>query len=138
MPQPDGVQDKGLLVAALFALVTNWEDAETRTGRRGDYRTTGASMYRLRNLDEEELDQVKLMCGVFGLDYDEDDLAVFFAGDYEYQVSYACNRFATKAGGLASSRLTSQERRTLDRAAEILASKEDVARPFLTTPRRAA
>ena len=119
--------DKGLIVAALLAVVTDWERAEVRSGRRGEYRTTGASMYRLRELSAEDADVLKTLCGALGIDEDEKELLASFAGDYEFQVSYACNRFATKAGSIGAQRLTNNELRTLERAKQIVAAKSSAA-----------
>lgn len=118
--------DNGVLVAALFALVTDWDQAEIRAGRRGEYRTTGASMHRLRTLTTDEIGQLVATAGTVGVNTDEGELLVFFGGDYEYQVSYACNRFATRAT-VGGQRLTANEQRTLERAQSILQSKPRAA-----------
>lgn len=137
MPVESESANHGLVVAALFALLTDWDKAETRQGRRGEFRTTGANMYRIRELQPEETEQIKMLAATFGIDTDEEDLQEMFSGEYEYQISYACNRFATKSGKYAQGpRLTSQELRTLERAKQILAQKEGAATQFLTTPNR--
>lgn len=129
------VRENGVLVAALLAVLTDWDKAEVRAGRRGEYRTTGASMYRIRELNEQEKQQVMLACGTLGIDVDEDDLSEIFTGGFEYQASYSCNRFVTGTGSGIT--LTSNERRILDRAASILIKKEKAAAAVLTMPRAA-
>lgn len=134
VPVNEQGSNQGLIVAALFALVTDWDEQETRQGRRGEYRTTGASMFRIRTLQEDEADSIKAIAGTFGLDLDDDELQEIFSGDYEYQISYACNRFESKTGGIAGGRLTQNEMRTLERAKTILLNKEAAATRILTTP----
>lgn len=125
----------GTLVAALVAAITNWDEAETRQGRRGDFKTTGANMIRLKELDSSEREQLSLVCGAMGCDLDDEELEELFAGSFEFQVSFSCNRFpVSSASGPA---LTMAERRVLDKAAGILVRKEKAAAELLTMPRAA-
>lgn len=133
MPVNKQSADHGLIVAALLAAVTNWDETETRIGRRGQYHTTGASMYRIRQLTPEEADSVKVIVGTLGVDLDDEDITEIFDGEHEFQVSYACNRFEVR-GGVGSQRLTQNEMRTLERAKLILVNKEAEATRILTTP----
>ena len=92
-------------------------------------------MYRIRELNPQELEVIKIVVGALGLEADDESLTETFAGDFEYQVSYACNRFATVSGG-RQPRLTANEMRTLERARGILANKEQAAAAVLTAPDR--
>ena len=94
-------------------------------------------MERLRELAPEELDSVQAVCGALGLDVDNEELREFFSGDFEYQASFAVNRFETKATG-GGQRLTQNELRTLERAKLILGRKERAAASFLTQPEKVA
>lgn len=121
----EGLKQKtAVVIAALIAMSTNWDQAEVRTGRRGQYRTTGASMIRLREVKPEIGEQVAHIAGMLGLELDDEDIEEMFNGDFEFQISYACNRFATKTGTIGSTRITQNEMRTLERAAEILKRKD--------------
>lgn len=127
------------ILAALLAVLTNWERAEVRQGRRGEYRTTGASLVRIRALDDEkEIEAIRMVTGLLGMDIDDDDLEEIFSGDFEYQVSYACNRFPTAGSAARVPRLTQNETRTLQRASTIIASKGDAALRIFDTPGRKA
>lgn len=123
------------MIAALLAISVNWDDDNSVTvkeGRRGEYRTTSAQMERIRVLNDEEAQELANIAGSMGLDVSEGELKEFFSGDFEYQISYACNRFATVTGG-RTQRLTAKELRTLEQARNILADKEAAAARFLTT-----
>lgn len=128
-------KDSGLMVAMLLALTTSWEQAEIRSGRRGEYRTTGASMFRFRDVTPEVAEMLTTTCGTLGVDVDEDAIRELFSGEFEFQISYACNRFSTRPA-IGGQRLTSNEVRTLERAKAILVSKEQAATAVFTAPDR--
>lgn len=115
-----------LVLAALFALATNWDSTESRTGRRGEYQTTGASMFRIRELGEDERAVIEATCASLGIEVSPDELDDVFKGDYEYQVSFACNRFPSKGSNVGGIRLTSNEMRTIERL-RIIAEKKPQA-----------
>ena len=113
------------IVAELLAIIVNWPETESRIGRRGEFYTTGAQMVRVRELDEEELSRLTSMATALGLDYDEEELKKVFSGDFEYQVSFACNRFPSKSGKAAGGgmRLTANEMRAVERLRAISEKK---------------
>src|SRR6266702_5265698 len=126
-----------LILGALFALAVDWESAETRTGRRGQYQTTGASMFRIRELSEDERAILEATCAALGMELAPEDLDEIFQGEFEYQVSFACNRFSSKGSVVSGVRLTSNEMRTIERLKAIAEKKPEAVRELLQ-PRRAA
>lgn len=131
MPVDSGSSNKQLLVAALFSILTNWDETEARTGRRGEYRTTGASMFRVRELQDEDKAILAASCAALGVDVESEEIDEIFGGDYEYQVSFACNRFPSKSVSVAGIRLTGNEMRTVERLKQIAAKKPQAVAELL-------
>lgn len=127
------------LLAALVATLVDWDNSEERTGRRGEYHTTGANSLRLREVEGPMLRAVCATLHSVGVDCEESDIAELLDGRYEFQISFAANRFSSKS----QRGLSATEMRALDRAAQIMDKAtpdklEQIAKVLHVVPRKAA
>lgn len=137
MPINTTETSNNLILAALMALATDWDHAEQRMGRRGEYRTTGANMIRMRELTDEEKQAVVAGASALGMDVDEEDLEDVFSGTHEYQASFAVNRFTMKNASYGGLRLTQNEARTIERLRTIAERKPEAVQEALKVLDRA-
>lgn len=122
---------QGLVLAALLAVITNWNETEARQGRRGEYHTTGANMVRVSELTDDEKELVIAAANAIGVDCTDEDIAEVFDGEYEYQASLSCNRFGRKGSNVAGVRLTQNDMRTVERFRRIAESKPQAIEQIL-------
>lgn len=136
---PEENSNNQAVLAALFAIMTNWDEAEVRAGRRGEYRTTGANMFRLRELAGEERGRVEAACAAVGIGIESEEIDEMFNGDYEYQISFACNRFVSKGATVSGIRLTGNEMKAVERLRVIAEKKPQAVAELLgAAPRKRA
>lgn len=112
---------KQVILAALVVLLADWDSAQKRTGRRGEYLTTGALSTRFRELPEEVQRGCMEAVALLGLDVNDGELDAFFNAGHEYQVSYSINRFG--ASGSSGKTLTSNELRSVERVRTLIEKK---------------
>lgn len=113
---------KQVILAALVVLLADWDNAQKRTGRRGEYLTTGALSTRFRELPEEVQRGCMEAVGSLGLDVNDGELDAFFNAGHEYQVSYSINRFGA-SGSSTGKTLTSNELRSVERVRTLIEKK---------------
>lgn len=106
---------KDLIIGAMIVMLTNWDSSEVRTGRRGDYLTTGAMQIRFRTVPKETQMSVLMALRALGEDIDEEELAEVFNGNDEFQMSFAINKFQSKSRGLSTA-----DQRAIERVKALL------------------
>lgn len=117
-------QDSELLIAALLVMFTNWDNTETREGRRGKYHTTGASQLpRMKTIPKDIKSNLISIANSIGMDIEEEEIDELFSGLHEYQLSFAINRFESRTGDGIS--LTSREQKAVQTVVELLARKPE-------------
>lgn len=94
---------KSAFMAAMLVLLTDWSETERRQGRRGEYATTGAQSFRLREIPGDVVQAIQASLEALGHEVSEEEIAQCFDNEFDYQVSYSINRFPlAKTSGLTS------------------------------------
>lgn len=107
-----------VFLAAMMVLLTDWENTERRQGRRGEYATTGAQSFRLREIPRDMAAAIAQSLSTLGFELSEDDIAQCFANEFDYQVSFSINRFPLKQ----TAGLTATDMRAIERVRAIMSS----------------
>lgn len=126
-PVEDSQLPGELLVGSLFALLTNWQNAEARVGRRGTYLTTGSMSFRVRTLTPELKQTLINALPVLNIGIEEKDLDALFSGQHEYQISFAINKFRSKV----NSDFSAIEQRAIEKVRALLDQDDDNKRSLV-------